>query len=130
METRVTVHFAGEDRDFWLPMARVVAFEREADCSIFALFYLIGENIASLTGEDTVLIGLSDARLKQCHSLIRNALIGAGEPEKEAAELVKTYCFPTRAAILDMALAYQILNAAIYGIKVDEGSKKKPEAAE
>lgn len=128
METRVTAHFAGEDRDFWLPMARVVAFEREADCSIFALFYQIGENIGSVTGEDTVLIGLSDARLKQCHSLIRNALIGAGENETEARDLVATYCFPARPAILDLALAFQILKGAIYGVKVAEGSKKKAAA--
>lgn len=128
METRVTAHFAGEDRGFWLPMARVVAFEREADCSIFALFYQIGENIGSVTGEDTVLIGLSDARLKQCHSLIRNALIGAGESEAEARDLVATYCFPARPAILDLALAFQILKGAIYGVKVAEGLKKKAAA--
>lgn len=129
METRVTALFAGEDRDFWLPMARVVAFEREADCSIFALFYHIGENTGSVTGEETVLIGLSDARLKQCHSLIRNSLIGAGESETEARDLVATYCYPARPAILDLALSFQILKAAIYGIKVDGGSKKKVEAA-
>lgn len=126
-ETKAVEHFAGEDRIFWLPMSRVVAFEREADCSLFALFYAIGEHIGSVPGGDTVLIGASDARLKQCHSLIRNALIGAGTPEKEAAELVQVYCYPARPAMHDLALAYTILNAAIYGIKLPESSKKKPE---
>lgn len=124
-ETKATAHFAGEDRDFWLPMSRVVAFEREADCSIFALFYAIGENLGSVAGGEAVLIGSSDARLKQCHSLIRNALIGAGMPEKEAAELIKVYCFPARPAVYDLDLAYRILDAAIYGIKLPESSKKK-----
>lgn len=124
-ETKATAHFAGEDRDFWLPMSRVVAFEREADISIFALFYAIGENLGSVGGGETVLIGSSDARLRQCHSLIRNALIGAGVPEKESAELVQTYCYPNRPAMLDVALCFSILQAAIYGIKLPESSKKK-----
>lgn len=125
-ETKASAHFAGEDRDFWLPMSRVIAFEREADCSIFALFHWIGESTGSV-GDGSVLIGPSDARLKQCHSLIRNALIGTGMPEQEAAELVKVYCYPARAAMLDLALTFKILNAAIYGVKVPEGSKKKAE---
>ncbi|HQS96684.1 GTA-gp10 family protein [Novosphingobium sp. 28-62-57] len=127
-ETKAVAHFAGEDRDFWLPMARIVAFEREADCSLFALFYAIGENVGSVTGGETVLIGASDARLRQCHSLIRNALIGAGVPEKDATEMVKVYCYPARPAMHDLALCYTILNTAIYGIKIPESSKKKPEA--
>lgn len=126
-ETKASAHFAGEDRDFWLPMSRVIAFEREADCSIFALFHNIGECIGAVE-DSTVLIGPSAATLKQCHSLIRNALIGTGMPEQEAAELIKVYCYPARAAMLDLALAFKILNAAIYGVKVPEGSKKKAEA--
>lgn len=128
-ETKATAHFAGEDRDFWLPMSRVVAFEREADCSIFALFYALGENLAAsqdITG-GMMFVGGSDARLKQCHSLIRNALIGAGEAEKEAAELVQVYCFPARPAIHDAALAFKILRAAIYGVRLPESGKKKTE---
>lgn len=125
METRINLHFAGEDRDFWLPMSRVVAFEREADLSIFALFYALGENLGAAESGDMVLIGGSEARLKQCQALIRNALIGAGESEQEARDLVQTYCFPARPAIHDAAMAFKILRAAIYGIKLPEGSKKK-----
>lgn len=127
-ETKASAHFAGEHRDFWLPMSRVIAFEREADCSIFALFYLLGENLAAADYGKMMLVGESDARLKQCHSLIRNALIGAGTGEKEAADLVVTYCYPARPAIHDAALAFQILRAAIYGVKVSDGSKKNAEA--
>lgn len=124
-ETKANCHFAGEDRDFWLPMSRVVAFEREADLSIFELFYAIGEHLAEALDGKPFLAGGSGARLRQCHSLIRNGLIGAGEGEKEAAEMIKIYCYPSRAAVHDLALAYEILRAAIYGIKVDESAKKK-----
>lgn len=106
-------------------MSRVTAFEREADCSIFALFYSLGENLgAAVEDGDLALVGGSDARLKQCHSLIRNALIGAGESEQEARDLVQTYAFPARPAIHDAALAFYILRAAIYGIQPGEGVKK------
>jgi hypothetical protein len=123
-ETRAILAFADSDRPFWLPMARVIAFEREADCSIFALFHEIGQNLAAAAEGTPVLIGASAARLKQVHSLIRNALIGAGEDEMEARDLVQTYCYPVRPAIHDMALCWQILSAAIYGIDTS-GSKKK-----
>jgi hypothetical protein len=126
-ETRVTLAFADGEKPFWLPMSRVVAFEREAECSIFALFHEIGQNLAAAREGTPVLIGASAARMKQVHSLIRNALIGAGEDEQEARELVQTYCYPVRPAIHDMALAWQVLSAAIYGIDTS-GSKKKAEA--
>ena len=127
-ETRATLAFADGERPFWLPMARVVAFERESECSIFALFHEIGQNLAAASEGTPVLIGASAARMKQVHSLIRNALIGAGEDEQEARELVQTYCYPVRPAIHDMALCWQVLSAAIYGI--DTSGSKKKDAAE
>lgn len=123
-ETATTLPFADGDYKFFLPLPRVVAAEREADCSIFQLFYDIGENVAAL-GEEMVLNGPSPARLKQCHALIRNALIGGGQTEEQARDLVATYCYPARPAIRDIALAWSILDAAIYGIRV----KKKVEPA-
>ncbi|WP_338644696.1 GTA-gp10 family protein [Novosphingobium olei] len=116
--------FADGNYDFWLPMSRVVAFEREAESSIFALFYAIGDSLGQAVDGAKVLIGASDARLKQCHSLIRNGLIGGGASEQQARELVEVYCYPARPAMHDMALAWEVLSAAIYGVKVD-GSKKK-----
>lgn len=124
-ETRTTLDFADSERDFWLPMARVVAFERESECSLFTLFHELGQNLGTVADGLPVLVGPSAARMKQVHSLIRNALIGAGEDEQEARELVQTYCYPVRPAIHDMALAWRVLSAAIYGIST-EGSKKRP----
>lgn len=129
METRVTLPFADGDYEFWLPMPRVIAVEREADCSIFALFYNLSSNMGLYLGEE-ILVGPSDARLKQCHALIRNALVGGGTSEQQARELVETYCAPARPAMHDLALARLILNSAIYGIDTSAlDGKKKPEEA-
>lgn len=128
MDTACVAAFGDRDYTFFLPMARVIAFEREADCSIFELFHNLGTHLGSL-GDEMVLAGPSPARLKQCHSLIRNALIGGGVDEgDEVRDLIATYCYPARPAVKDMALAWTVLKAAIYG--VDTGSKKKPDAPE
>lgn len=122
-ETRYIGFFAAEERTFWLPMPRVVAAEREMGCSIFQVFQDIGEHLGVADGE-MVLAGPSPATLKQCHALIANALPADEIGEQEARELVQTYCYPARPAIHDLALAWRILSAAIYGVKID-GSKKK-----
>lgn len=128
METRITLAFADGDFEFWLPMPRVVAAEREIEGSILALFYDIAENLGSAMGE-LVLVGATDARLKSCHAVIRNALVGGGTGEQEARELVATYCYPARPAMHDVALAYNVLKAAIYGITLPDEVKKKDEAS-
>lgn len=139
METAYTADFGDGAYRFWLPMPRVVAVEREIGGSIFALFSNIGENLASAGGE-LVLAGPSDATIKQCHSVIRNALIGGNEGRVGAEvvavgdtlglELVQTYCFPARPAMHDMALAWRILKAAIYGVELPDSAKKKSAVAE
>ncbi|MES2904631.1 MAG: hypothetical protein V4696_10640 [Pseudomonadota bacterium] len=129
METRTTLPFAEAEYDFWLPMPRVIAVEREAEGSILALFYQIGENVGTALGE-MVLVGATDARLKACHAVIRNALVGGGTGEQDARELVTTYCYPARPAMHDVALAYSILKAAIYGVAIPENAKKKPAPTE
>jgi hypothetical protein len=142
METRTALQFADGDYDFWLPMPRVVAIERETarldrdgvkqPHSIFAIFHDIGSHLAKI-GEESVLAGPSPALLSEAHAIIRHALIGGGTGlvngeslpvgETVARDLVETYCYPARPAIFDLGLAWQILNAAIYGIA--PGSKKK-----
>lgn len=142
MDTKVTLPFADGEYDFWLPMPRVVAAEREmarrdADGarnahSIFAVFHDIGSHLGQI-GDEPALIGPSPALLSDAHTIIRNALIGGnagrvdGEsisvPESLARELVEVYCYPARPAMHDLGLAWKVLKAAIYGI--DSGSKKK-----
>ena len=142
MDTKVTLPFADGEYTFWLPMPRVVAAEREmarrdADGarnphSIFAVFHNIGSHLGQI-GDEPMLAGPSPALLKDAHSIILNGLIGGnsatvdGEaitvPDSIARDLLDTYCYPARPAILDLGLAWNILKAAIYGI--DQGSKKK-----
>lgn len=137
MDTGLTEVFGDGSYRLWLPMPRVVAIERETQTSILALFYNLGEHLGISMGE-TVLAGPSPATLRECQSVIRNALIGGndGSVNGEAIavgdslgkELVDTYCYPARPAMHDVALAWRILKAAIYGVQLPESSKKKAEA--
>lgn len=126
METEHFGFFAGEDRTFFLPMARITVVERETDVSVFQLFDWLGKNLGQI-GDEMVLLGGAEITPKQCHSVIRNALIGGGVPEREAGELVETYGYPARPAIHDLALAWSILQALIYGVSL---KKKAVEAQE
>lgn len=126
MDTAHIAAFADGEYTFFLPMARLIAAEREMDCSVFELFDGLGQHLGRALDE-TVLAGPSPARLRQCHSLIRNALIGGGTSEIEAKQLVETYCYPARAAIQDLALTFAVLRKMVYG--VDLGSKKKSDPA-
>lgn len=123
-ETVYTGPFADGDYTFFLPMARLIAAEREMKCSIFELFFNVGQNLATYNGE-MLLAGPSPATTEQAQKLIRNGLIGGGVTETEARELVETYCYPVRPAINDLALARAIAGAAIHGVQV----KKKDDAA-
>lgn len=107
--------------------------------SIFALFYDLGQSLGT-GGGVTVLAGATEAHLKECHAIIRNALVGGNDGQigeqhttvgdDLARDLVETYCYPARPAVHDLALTWDILSAAIYGIDLSEtgGSKKKAAA--
>lgn len=133
METALTTKFGDGTYRFWLPMPRVIAAEREISGSILALFYDIAEALGESVGGTIVLAGSTDARLKSCHAVIRNALVGGNEGQVDgeiiavgdtlARELVETYCYPARPAMHDIALAWEILRAAVYGI--DATAQKK-----
>lgn len=140
METALIKPFADGEYRFWLPMPRVIAAEREMSRdrerprSIFGLFYDLGEALASNLGQ-LVLAGPTSATINECQSVIRNALCGGDEGtvngetiavgDAMAQELLQTYCYPARPAMHDVALAWDILKAAIYGVEIPEGSKKK-----
>jgi hypothetical protein len=124
VETQHIAFFAGEERTFYLPMQRITIVERECgNVSIFELFFWLGSNLAQL-GDDAVISGALPAKARQVRSIIVNALIGGGIDEKTAHELVELYCYPARPAIHDIGLAWQILNALVYGVEL----KKKAAA--
>lgn len=140
-ETAITATLGDGEYRFWLPMPRVVAAEREMGKdrprSIVALFYDLWETLGNGYGQ-AMITGSSNATLAECHAVIRNALCGGGEGlvdgetiavgDALAKELVQTYCYPARPAIHDIALAWEILNAAINGVKLPDAKKKTPEA--
>ena len=146
METRISLPFADGDYEFWLPMARVVAAEREMarldgegakqPYSILMVYHGLGAAMNEFAGLPRV-VDACPVRLSDAHAVIRNALVGGGGGvvngeavavgEAAARELVETYCFPNRPAAHDMWLAFRVLRAAIDGI--DPGSKKNSEEA-
>lgn len=143
METALTRTFADGEYRFWLPMPRVIAAEREMSRersrSIFAVFYDLGEALASNMG-GLLLAGPASATLAECQIIIRNALCGGNEGlvggeqiavgDALAKELVATYCYPARPAMHDAEMAYRILEAAVYGVQLPEGAKKKAATTE
>lgn len=138
METAIVRPFGDGEYKFWLPLPRVIAAEREMSRerprSIFALFYDLGDSLATNLGQ-MVLAGPTEATIAECQAVIRNALSGGDEGmvggeaisvgDTMAKELVETYCYPARPAMLDIELCWRILEAAIYGIKLPEDAKKK-----
>ena len=103
--------------------------------SVFSVFNDTASNLGFI-GDEPVIVGPLQSTLVDFHAVIRNALIGGGEgrvngddikvTEILAKELIEAYCYPARPAILDIALAVQILKAAIRGVApVAAGSKKK-----
>lgn len=117
MDTEFIGYLGTEDHTFFLPMGRIIAVERETECSVFELLHGLGAGLGRIANE-LVLVGPSPATLAQCHSVIRNALIGGGMEEKAAAVLVETYCYPARPAVRDLALAFQILDTLAYGVQL------------
>lgn len=148
METRITLPFADGEYEFWLPMSRVVAAEREmgrldADGvrkphSILTVFHDLGTHLGVVLDGAHVLTGPMPVLPADAHAIIRNALVGGnrgmvnGEQiavgDAMARNLIETYCYPARPLMHDLGLAWRILQAAVYGI--DPGSKKKTDAPE
>lgn len=125
METHLIAYLGADDQTFYLPIARWIAAEKEAGCSLFQVYYWLGEHLGKVAAE-FILTGPCPATLSQCQAVIRNALVGGGMEEKAARDLVQTYCAPARPAIRDMALAWEVLNEVIYGVDL----KKNEEAPE
>jgi len=126
-ETAVTLPFADGKYRFFLPLIRIAAFRREARCGPWELFHWLGEHLGGID-DATVLLGPSPVDPEQCVHLIRNALIGGGTDSVKAEAMTEQYCFPTRPAIHDMALAWAILRAAVYGVQIPSKKNTSPPA--
>lgn len=128
MDTAVVTNFADGQYRFWLPLPQVFELERNCETSLLA----IEERLRAGIGQDAegraVFLGGGDARVKEIRETIRLALIGGnhavidGEQQDvgpiRAKELVDSYTFPSRPLAESAALAWDILSASIFGIRL------------
>lgn len=133
METAVTADFADGTYRFWLGLPQIVALERAcADTSILVIEERLRAAIG-VEGEDFTFVGGGSAMIADVRETIRLALIGGnhaevGEEEVEvgpirAKQLVDEYIAPARPLSEGVVLAWRVLHAAIFGVRL----KKKAE---
>lgn len=136
MDTATTLDFADGKYRFWLPLPLVFELERKTgDTSILVLEERMRSAIGQDETGDFVFAGGGSAMVADVREVLRCGLIGGNsgltdEGEKEvgpitAKQLVDDYVYPARPLSEGMVKAWQVLHAAIYGVKLDEGSKKK-----
>lgn len=136
METALTARFADGEYRFWLPLPQVFELERSCgDVSILAIEERLRGGIGQDVDGKTHFVGGGIASTREIRETIRLALIGGnnglvdGEAVEvgpmRAKELVDTYCYPQRPLAESAVLAWSILSAAIYGVRL----KKKADEA-
>lgn len=140
MDTAVILPFGDGQYRFWLPLPQVFELERVCgDVSLLA----IEERLRGGIGQDEtgayVFAGGGSAMVREVRETIRLGLIGGnsgltddGETEVgplRAKELLDLYSYPARPLVESALLAWRILHAAIFGVRLEEGSKKKAETA-
>lgn len=136
MTTRVELKFADGTYSFWLPLPQVFEVERKTgDTSLL----VIEERLRGAIGQDAdgnfVFAGGGAAMVTDVREVLRCGLIGgnSGMVEAEqievgpalAQQLVNDYVYPARPLSEGVVLAWRVLQAAIYGVKLEE-VKKKP----
>lgn len=134
VETRVEADFADGRYVFWLPMPQVIELERIAGASILAIEERLRAGIGQEDGGGVVFLGGGGATVREIREVIRLGLIGgnegcaSGEVREVgplvARDLVDAYVYPNRPLVEGAALAWRILNAAIFGVQL----KKKATA--
>lgn len=137
METAIIANFADGQYRFWLPLPQVFELERNCDTSLLAMEERLRAGIGQDAEGRAVFLGGGSAGVKEIRETIRLALIGGnhavidGEQAEvgpiRAKELVDAYTFPSRPLAESAALAWDILSAAIFGIRL---KKKDAVAAE
>ncbi|NBC37365.1 gene transfer agent family protein [Novosphingobium sp. FSY-8] len=136
METRVEADFADGQYVFWLPMPQVIELERAAGASILTIEEKLRAGIGQDKDGNIVFAGGGGATVSEIRETIRLGLIGGNRAmvdgsEAEvgplrAAELVRGYAYPARPLAESAALAWRILSAAIFGVRL---KKKAMESA-
>lgn len=137
-ETAVSLLFGDGEYRFWLPLPQVFELERSCgDTSILA----IEERLRAAIGQDEqggfVFVGGGAAMVKDIRETIRLGLTGGNEGlidgEKaeigplRAKQLVDQYCYPARPLSEGAVIAWRILNAAIFGVRLKKKADETPD---
>lgn len=137
MDTDLIAAFGDGEYRFWLPLPQVFELERVCgDTSVMTLEERLRGAIGHDETGEVLFIGGGAAMVRDIRETIRLGLIGgssgmtdAGEAEVgplRAKQLVDLYCYPARPLAESAVLAWRILSAAIYGVRL----KKKADPGE
>jgi hypothetical protein len=138
MDTAVELEFGDGTYRFWLPLPQIVALERACgDVSILTIEERLRGAIGQ-EGEEFVFLGGGSAMIADVRETIRLGLAGGdhGMVEGEeievgpirARQLVDEYAYPARPLAEGVVLAWRILHAAIFGVRLKKKAEPQPEA--
>lgn len=136
VSTSVTIPFADGVYNFALPMPRLCELERKTgNTSVVEIYERMTQCVGKTEEGVFVFIGGASVMGVEVIETIRCGLLGGnhGEVNGEflevgpiaAKNLVENYAYPSRPLKESIVVAWQILHAAIEGVQLEEGSKKK-----
>ena len=136
MDTAVDLAFGDGTYRFWLPLPQAFELERACgDISILAIEERLRAGIGQ-NGDDFEFLGGGSAMIREVRETLRLGLIGgnSGMVDGEeievgpirAKQLVDQYVYPARPLSEGAVLAWRVLYAAIFGIRL----KKKADEPE
>lgn len=128
MDTRVVLPFGDGEYAFWLPLPQLFELERKTgDTSILTLEERMRGAIGQ-DGDDFEFIGGGSAMGADIRETLRLGLIGgnSGVVDGEeievgpvlAKQLVDQYVYPARPLSEGVVLAWRVLYAAIFGVRI------------
>lgn len=141
MDTAVILPFGDGEYRFWLPLPQVFELERVCgDVSLLAIEERLRGGIGQEATGEYVFAGGGSAMVREVRETIRLGLIGGNSGMVDGAEvevgplrakeLLDLYSYPARPLVESALVAWRVLHAAIFGVRLGEGSKKKAEEAQ
>lgn len=145
MDTDLLAEFGDGEYRFWLPLPQVFELERVCgDTSIMTLEERLRGCIGQSEDGEIGFIGGGAPMVRDIRETIRLGLIGGNSGSVDGSEvevgplrakqLVDLYCYPARPLAESAVLAFRILSAAIYGVrlkkKADQGGSTDPSPSE
>jgi hypothetical protein len=133
VDTSIELEFADGRYRFWLSMAQITAVEG-GDKSIMEIWDAFRDALG-VQGDAPIFIGGGPARFADIVKVIRFGLIGGGEcvvdgetrkvSSIDATRIVETFVY-NRPYTETLPVAWAILQAAIFGVKLSDKKKDEP----